>query len=59
MIFRRMKPQQIMAVTGHRTQKEFDRYARDFLRREAAWQIYQELCREHRFAVSDTVSLVG
>lgn len=50
MIFKRVKPQQIMAITGHRTQKEFDRYARDFLRKEAALQVYEELCKEHGFA---------
>ena len=49
MISRRVRPQEIMAITGHRTQKEFDRYARDFLRREAALRVYEDLCREHGF----------
>jgi site-specific recombinase XerD len=49
MIHKGMSPQRIMSITGHRTQKEFDRYAREFLRREAALQAYEELCREHSF----------
>jgi site-specific recombinase XerD len=46
MIRRRYTAQQIMAMTGHKTQKEFDRYAREFLRAQAAEQILDDWLRE-------------
>jgi integrase len=56
MIFRRVRPQEIMAITGHGTQKESDRFARDFLRREAALRVYEDLCREHGFETQGDIS---
>jgi integrase len=40
-------PHQIMAVTGHRTLKEIDRYARDYLREQAATRILDCWLEKH------------
>ena len=43
-------PHAIMAVTGHRTLKEIDRYARDYLRQQAAEQILSRWLEKHMTA---------
>lgn len=40
-------PHQIMAVTGHQTLKEIDRYARKYMRRQAAIQILDAWLRKN------------
>lgn len=45
MIRRKYTPQQIMAVSGHKTMKEIDRYAREYLRQQAAEQVLDEWLR--------------
>ena len=40
-------PHQIMAITGHQTLKEVDRYAREYLRESAALQVYEQWRSEH------------
>jgi integrase len=42
LIRRKYTPQQIMAVSGHKTMKEIDRYAREYLRQQAAEQVLDE-----------------
>lgn len=42
MIRKRRRPAEVMAVTGHTTQKEFDRYARAYLRENAAEQLLDD-----------------
>lgn len=43
-------PHQIMAVTGHQTLKEVDRYAREYLRESAALQVYDRWRSQHAVA---------
>ncbi len=42
LIRRKYTPQQIMALSGHKTMKEIDRYAREYLRQQAAEQVLDE-----------------
>ena len=42
-----LTPHQIMAISGHRTLKEIDRYAREYLRQEAAEQILNRWLNVH------------
>ena len=39
-------PHQIMAITGHTTMKEIERYTRKFLKREAAQQVNEMFLKE-------------
>lgn len=40
-------PHEIMAVTGHRTLKEMDRYARDYMRGKAAESVLAKWLAKH------------
>lgn len=40
-------PHQIMAISGHQTLKEVDRYAREYLRESAALQVYENWRAKH------------
>jgi integrase len=42
LIRRRKTRRQIMAMTGHTTGKEFDRYARSYMRQQAVEQLYDD-----------------
>ena len=42
-----LSPHQIMAITGHRTLKEIDRYAREYLREQAAELILSRWLERH------------
>jgi integrase len=47
MIRRKRRPQEIMGVTGHTTMKEFDRYARAYMRQNAVEQMLDDFEAEH------------
>jgi hypothetical protein len=40
-------PFEIMAVTGHRTMKEIERYGREYLRERAALNIFERWIAKH------------
>jgi integrase len=50
LIRRKYTPQQIMSISGHKTMKEIDRYAREYLRQQAAEQVLDEWLKLHATA---------
>jgi integrase len=45
-------PHQIMAITGHRTVKEIERYGREYLREQAAEQVLEKWLARHEAALA-------
>ena len=52
-------PFEIMAVTGHRTMKEIERYGRDYLRERAAESVFDKRLARHAASVSEAEAHVG